>query len=108
MKEEKIRRINELYHKSKAEGLTEEEKKEACRIAKEAGAAFVKTSTGFSTGGATAEDVALMRSVVGPDMGVKASGGIRTLKDAETMVRAGASRIGASAGIEIVKEQRGQ
>ena len=88
--------------------LTEEEKKTACRIAKEAGAAFVKTSTGFSTGGATAEDVALMRSVVGPEMGVKASGGIRTLEDARRMVEAGADRIGASAGIAIVKEQRGQ
>ena len=88
--------------------LTEEEKKKACRIAKEAGAAYVKTSTGFSTGGATEEDVALMRAVVGPEMGVKASGGIRTLQDAERMVRAGADRIGASAGIMIVKEQRGQ
>ena len=88
--------------------LTEEEKKKACRIAKEAGAAYVKTSTGFSTGGATEEDVALMRAVVGPEMGVKASGGIRTLQDAERMVRAGADRIGASAGITIVKEQRGQ
>lgn len=86
--------------------LTDEEKEKACLISKEAGAAFVKTSTGFSVGGATAEDVALMRRVVGPDMGVKASGGIRCLKDAEDMAAAGADRIGASAGIAIVKEQR--
>lgn len=85
--------------------LTDEEKVKACVICKEAGAAFVKTSTGFSKGGATAEDVALMRKTVGPDMGVKASGGIRTLDDVKKMVQAGADRIGASAGVAIVKEQ---
>ena len=74
----------------------------ACSIAKKAGADFVKTSTGFSSGGATAEDVALMRDTVGPEMGVKASGGIRTADDAVTMICAGASRLGASAGIAIV------
>ena len=86
--------------------LTEEEKKTACRIAKEAGAAFVKTSTGFSTGGATAEDVALMRSVVGPEMGVKASGGVRTLEDALAMIEAGAERIGTSSSLRILEEYR--
>lgn len=82
--------------------LTDEEKVKACTVAKEAGADFVKTSTGFSTGGATVEDVRLMRQTVGPDMGVKASGGIRTYQDCVDMIRAGASRIGASAGIKIV------
>ena len=77
----------------------------ACQISKEAGAGFVKTSTGFGTGGATAEAVKLMRDTVGPDMGVKASGGIKTRKDAEAMLEAGANRIGASAGISIVEEQ---
>lgn len=85
--------------------LTETEKVTACLIAKEAGADFVKTSTGFSTGGATAEDVSLMRNVVGGEMGVKASGGIRTYDDAIRMVEAGASRIGASSGIQIVTEE---
>lgn len=83
--------------------LTDEEKVKACEIAKEAGADFVKTSTGFSTGGATAEDIALMRRTVGDTMGVKASGGIRTAKDALSMIEAGASRIGASAGIQILE-----
>lgn len=83
--------------------LTDEEKVRVCEIAKEAGADFVKTSTGFSTGGATVHDVALMRKTVGPDMGVKASGGIRTLEDALDMIEAGASRIGASAGVKIVE-----
>lgn len=83
--------------------LTDEEKMMASLLAKKAGADFVKTSTGFSTGGATADDIWLMRSVVGPTVGVKASGGIRTTDDAVSMVRAGASRIGASAGIAIVK-----
>ena len=83
--------------------LTDEEKVRVCEIAKEAGADFVKTSTGFSTGGATVHDVALMRETVGPDMGVKASGGIRTLEDALAMIEAGASRIGASAGVKIVE-----
>jgi len=84
--------------------LTEEEKVEACVIAKAAGADFVKTSTGFASKGATAEDVALMRRVVGSDMGVKASGGIRSARDARAMIDAGATRIGASAGIKIIKE----
>lgn len=83
--------------------LTDEEKVRVCEIAKEVGADFVKTSTGFSTGGATVHDVALMRKTVGPDMGVKASGGIRTLEDALAMIEAGASRLGASAGVKIVE-----
>jgi len=82
--------------------LTDDEKVVACQLAKVAGADFVKTSTGFGPGGATVEDVALMRRVVGPTMGVKAAGGIRTLEDAQRMVAAGASRIGASASIKIV------
>lgn len=82
--------------------LTDEEKVIACLISKEAGADYVKTSTGFSGGGATAHDVALMRRVVGPEMGVKASGGVRTYEDAEAMVKAGATRIGASAGVKII------
>lgn len=82
--------------------LTDEEKVKACEAAKAAGAAFVKTSTGFSTGGATEHDVALMRKTVGPDMGVKASGGVRTKEDALKMIQAGANRIGASASIAIV------
>ena len=80
--------------------LTETEKVVACQIAKLAGADFVKTSTGFSTGGATVEDVALMRQVVGPDMGVKASGGTRSYEDAQAM---GANRIGTSSGVAIMK-----
>lgn len=84
--------------------LTDEEKRVACLLSKEAGAHFVKTSTGFSTGGATASDVALMRQTVGPDMGVKASGGIRTLQDALTMIHAGASRVGVSSGVKIMAE----
>ena len=83
--------------------LTDEQKELACRLAEEAGAHFVKTSTGFSTGGATVEDVALMRRVVGDRLGVKASGGIRTREDAERMIAAGASRIGASASVTICK-----
>lgn len=83
--------------------LTDEEKVVACLLAKESGADFVKTSTGFSGGGATAHDVALMRRTVGPHVGVKASGGIRTHEDAEQMVAAGATRLGASAGIKIVQ-----
>ena len=82
--------------------LTDEEKVKACEAAKAAGADFVKTSTGFSTGGATTHDIALMRKTVGPDMGVKASGGIRDYATAMAMIEAGANRIGASAGIEIV------
>ncbi len=83
--------------------LTDEEKTIACLISKEAGADFVKTSTGFAGGGATVHDVALMRRVVGPEMGVKASGGVRTYEDAESMVKAGATRIGASAGVKIIQ-----
>lgn len=85
--------------------LTEEEKIRACQIAKRAGADFVKTSTGFSTGGATVEDIALMRKTVGPEMGVKASGGIRDYATARAMIEAGATRIGASAGVAIVKAE---
>ena len=82
--------------------LTDEEKVRACQLSKEAGADFVKTSTGFSTGGATAHDVALMRAAVGPDMGVKASGGVRTHEDLIAMVEAGANRIGTSNGTKII------
>jgi deoxyribose-phosphate aldolase len=84
--------------------LTDEEKVVACQLAKVAGADFVKTSTGFGPGGATAADVALMRRVVGLAMGVKAAGGIRTYEDAQRMIAAGASRIGASASVKIVQE----
>lgn len=83
--------------------LDNEEKKKACELAKEAGADFVKTSTGFSTGGATEEDVNLMREVVGEDMGVKASGGIRDYETAIKMIEAGATRLGASSSIKIVE-----
>lgn len=84
--------------------LTDEEKKAACEIAKEAGADFVKTSTGFSTGGATLEDIRLMRETVGSDMGVKASGGVRSYEDAKNFIEAGATRLGASSGKAIVDE----
>jgi deoxyribose-phosphate aldolase len=84
--------------------LTNAEKITACQLAQEAGADFVKTSTGFSTGGATVEDIALMRRTVGPNMGVKASGGVRTLGDLLKMVEAGATRIGTSAGVKIMLE----
>ena len=84
--------------------LTREEKVIACLLAKNAGADYVKTSTGFSTGGATVEDVELMRKVVGDEMGVKASGGIRDKETAEKMLDAGADRLGASAGVQICKE----
>ncbi len=83
--------------------LTDEEKTLACLLAKEAGADFVKTSTGFAGGGATVHDVALMRRVVGPEMGIKAAGGVRTYEDAENMIKAGATRIGASAGVKILQ-----
>lgn len=83
--------------------LTDEEIVTVCQIAKEVGADFVKTSTGFSTAGATEHAVALMRKTVGPDMGVKASGGVRTLDDAKAMIAAGANRIGTSNGVAIVK-----
>lgn len=82
--------------------LTDEEKVKACELAVEAGADFVKTSTGFSTGGATAEDIALMRKTVGPTIGVKASGGVRSLEDMKAMIDNGATRIGASSGVAIM------
>ena len=88
--------------------LTDEEKIIASQVARMAGADFVKTSTGFGGGGATINDVALMRRVVGPDIGVKASGGVRSYEDAQAMVEAGATRIGASAGVKIVKGERGE
>lgn len=84
--------------------LNNDEKTVVCKLAKKAGARFVKTSTGFGTGGATADDVRLMRNTVGSSMGVKASGGIRSLDDALKMIEAGADRIGASSGIAIVEE----
>ncbi|MEQ8765298.1 MAG: deoxyribose-phosphate aldolase [Planctomycetota bacterium] len=86
--------------------LTDDEKLRACKLAQEAGADFVKTSTGFSTGGATEEDILLMRRAVGPVMGVKASGGIRDRETAERMIAAGATRLGASAGIRIVHGEK--
>lgn len=82
--------------------LTDEEKVKACQLSKEAGADFVKTSTGFGPGGATVEDITLMRKTVGPEMGVKASGGVRDYEAVMAMIEAGATRIGASAGIAIV------
>ena len=82
--------------------LDDDQKRDACRLAQQAGADFVKTSTGYSTSGATVADIALMRAVVGPDMGVKASGGVRTREAAEAMIAAGATRIGSSSGIAIV------
>lgn len=88
--------------------LTDEEKVTACTLSKAAGADFVKTSTGFGPGGATAADVALMRRVVGAVMGVKAAGGVRDLEGLKAMVAAGATRVGASAGVRIVQEARGQ
>ena len=88
--------------------LNDEEKTIACLIAKEAEADYVKTSTGFAGGGAPIADVALMRKTVGPQMGVKASGGVRTYEDAENMVKAGATRIGASAGVKIIQGPSGQ
>ncbi|HFI0633357.1 TPA: deoxyribose-phosphate aldolase [Streptococcus suis] len=86
--------------------LTDEEKVKACELSKQAGADFVKTSTGFSTGGATVEDVALMRKTVGSEMGVKASGGARSYEDAIAFIDAGASRIGASSGVAIMKGEK--
>ena len=83
--------------------LTEIEKRTICELAVVAGADFVKTSTGFSTGGATVDDVKLMRAVVGPEMGVKASGGVRSFEDMDQMIQAGATRIGASSGVQIMK-----
>ena len=84
--------------------LTDEQKTAACKLAQEAGADFVKTSTGFSTGGATEADVRLMRNAVGDSLGVKASGGVRTLENLTRMVQAGASRIGSSSGVQILAE----
>ncbi|MFK2824414.1 deoxyribose-phosphate aldolase [Bacillus sp. B190/17] len=83
--------------------LTEEEKERACQLAVQAGADYVKTSTGFSAGGATVNDIELMRKTVGPAIGVKASGGVRSQEDALAMVEAGATRIGASSGVKIVQ-----
>lgn len=83
--------------------LTDEEKIKACELSQKAGADFVKTSTGFSTGGATVHDIALMRKTVGAEMGVKASGGVHTHEEALAMVKAGATRIGASAGVKLLK-----
>lgn len=83
--------------------LSDEEKVKACQLAKKAGADFVKTSTGFSKGGATVHDVSLMRETVGPEMGVKASGGVKTKEELLDMVKAGANRIGTSHGIDLVK-----
>ena len=86
--------------------LTDDEKISACELAQRAGADFVKTSTGFSTGGATVADIALMRKTVGPDMGVKASGGARSFEDAQAFIDAGATRIGTSSGVAIMKGER--
>jgi deoxyribose-phosphate aldolase len=88
--------------------LTDDEKVTACTLAKAAGADYVKTSTGFGPGGATAADVALMRRIVGADMGVKAAGGVRDLEGMKAMIAAGASRVGASAGVKIVQQSREQ
>ncbi|WP_027415810.1 deoxyribose-phosphate aldolase [Aneurinibacillus terranovensis] len=85
--------------------LTEEEKVRACKLSKEAGAQFVKTSTGFGPGGATLEDVSLMRKTVGPEMGVKASGGVRSREAVDAMIQAGATRIGTSSGVALVKDK---
>ena len=94
-KEDIINRLNDCL-------LTEEEKVIACALSKIAGADFVKTSTGFSTGGATFDDVALMRKVVGNSVGVKASGGVKSFEDAQKMVECGASRIGTSSGVKLL------
>ena len=88
--------------------LTDEEKVKACELTKEAGADFVKTSTGFSTGGAKVADIRLMRETVGPDMGVKASGGVHNAEEALAMIEAGATRIGASTGVAIVSGATGE
>lgn len=88
--------------------LTDEEKVTACTLAKAASADYVKTSTGFASGGATAADVALMRRVVGAEMGVKAAGGVRDLEGMQAMIAAGATRVGASAGVKIVQQSRGE
>ncbi|RMF33770.1 MAG: deoxyribose-phosphate aldolase, partial [Chloroflexi bacterium] len=114
MVRDEIAAITELCHAQgalckviiEAALLTDEEKVRACRLAQEAGADFVKTSTGFGPGGATVHDVALMRRTVGPSMGVKAAGGIRTYAAAQAMIAAGATRLGASAGVRIVQEAK--
>lgn len=111
---EDVRAVAEVCHQRKVQlkvilemgYLTQREKILACLLSKHAGADFVKTSTGFGPGGATVEDVTLMRRVVGVEMGVKAAGGIRTFKDALAMIRAGANRLGSSAGVAIVQEAR--
>jgi deoxyribose-phosphate aldolase len=113
--EEEIRGVGDACHGAGAlckviletAVLSDEEKVRACERAKAAGADFVKTSTGFGPGGATARDVELMRLVVGPEMGVKAAGGIRTLEDLRKMMSAGATRIGASASVKILQEAAG-
>ena len=105
-----IQAVTEVVHKAGAHLkviietalLTDEEKVTACKLVKQAGADFVKTSTGFSTGGAKVEDVELMRKTVGSEMGVKAAGGIHTMDDALALVEAGATRLGASAGVKII------
>jgi len=110
--EDDIRRVVEACHENDAlckviietALLTKEEKVKACLLARRAGADFVKTSTGFSKAGATIEDVALMRRIVGPEVGVKAAGGIRSAEIAQQMIQAGAKRIGASVGVKIVQE----
>lgn len=88
--------------------LTDEEKIRACNLAKKAGASFVKTSTGFNSGGATVEDICLMRKTVGSEMGVKASGGVRDLATAKAMIEAGANRLGTSSGVAIVQGKSGE
>lgn len=113
--EEDMRRVADACHRGHAlckvilENclLTDEEKIRACKIAVHAGVDYVKTSTGFNASGATAEDVVLMRATVGPKIGVKASGGIRTLEDVRKMVAAGATRIGTSSGVKIIEQARG-
>lgn len=110
--EDDIRRVADACHRGHAickvilENclLTDAEKIRACKIAVHAGVDYVKTSTGFNAGGATVDDVALMRATVGPKIGVKASGGIRTLEDVQKMVAAGATRIGTSSGVKIIQQ----
>jgi len=112
---EDIARVSDACHEAGAANkviietalLTDEEKVVACQLARQAKADMVKTSTGYASGGATVFDVALMREVVGPKMGVKASGGIRTAEDVQEMIAAGATRIGASAGVKIVSGEKG-
>ncbi|MDQ6787442.1 MAG: deoxyribose-phosphate aldolase [Acidobacteriota bacterium] len=113
--EDDIRAVSEAAHENnvlckviiETALLTDEEKVRACLAAKNAGADFVKTSTGFAKGGATVADIALMRRVVGKDLGVKASGGVKGIEDAKAMVEAGATRIGASVGVKIAQEASG-